>query len=109
MIYLAGPYSHPEREVIEQRYDQHVKHLAHLLNDGLIVFSPIVHWHVVATRHMLPHGWEFWGKLDLSILDRCDKVIVLTLPGWESSIGTTAEIEHAKSKNIPIEYHAERK
>lgn len=108
MIYLAGPYTHFDPSVMEDRYQEHMRHLAHLLNEGLVVFSPIVSWHVVADVHHLPIDWTFWRYLDLAILERCDRLIVLMLDGWQDSVGTTAEIDFAKLKPIPIEYHNAR-
>ena len=109
MIYLAGPYSHNDPEVRESRYNEHLRHLAHCLNDGLVVFSPIVHWHVVATTHMLPTEWAFWRTLDFAFLERCDRLFVLKLDGWENSVGLAAELEFARQRNIPIEYHYARR
>jgi nucleoside 2-deoxyribosyltransferase len=108
MIYLAGPYSHPELPVMEERYQKHMAYLAHLLKQGLVVFSPITSWHVVASQYTLPRDWPFWRNLDLTILGRCDKLIVLTIEGWDVSVGTRAEIAFAVEQNIPIEYHQEQ-
>lgn len=106
MVYLAGPYSHPDPKVVEERYNKHIEYLAKLLQAGLVVFSPIAHWHVVAHNYTLPKTWDFWRTLDLAILARCDSLIVLQLPGWKESVGTTAEIEFAKLNDKPIEYHS---
>ena len=41
----------------------------------------------------LPTGWEFWEWLDRQHLHHCDRMIVLTLEGWDESHGVRAEIE----------------
>jgi hypothetical protein len=43
---------------------------------------------------------ETWLKGDLELLKRCDAV--WALPGWDTSIGATGEVNHAKSLNIPV-------
>jgi len=43
---------------------------------------------------------ETWLKGDLELLERCDAV--WALPGWDTSIGATGEVNHAKSLNIPV-------
>jgi hypothetical protein len=49
-------------------------------------------------------GFEFWEKLDLMVIDRCDGVIVATLPGWDTSVGVTAEVIHAQETGKPVIY-----
>lgn len=36
----------------------------------------------------------------IELLDRCDAMILVD--GWERSVGTLAEIEHAKERGIPV-------
>ena len=45
-----------------------------------------------------------WLGLDLAILDRCDALIVLTVPGWRTSEGVTREIAAAERAGMPVLY-----
>lgn len=91
MIYLASPYSHPDPDVREQRFEAACAAAAALLRAGHRVYSPIAHSHPL-TRYGLPGDWTFWERHDRWYLERCDEVVVLMLEGWEASAGVRAEI-----------------
>jgi hypothetical protein len=38
------------------------------------------------------------------VLRRCDRLVVLRIPGWRESRGVTLEIEFAQTAGIPIEF-----
>jgi nucleoside 2-deoxyribosyltransferase len=101
MIYLASPYSHPDPDVREQRYRAACRAAAELIQAGHIVFSPVIHSHPL-TEFGLPTGWEFWQRLDLALLERCDELVVLKLEGWEESVGVQAEIRTALELRKPV-------
>lgn len=104
MIYLAGPYSHPEATVRHKRYEQLTAKTAELMLEGHVVFSPITHGHAVAEAHDLPTDFTWWEQQCLGMLRHASKVIVLTLDGWVQSKGVTAEIVFAHKLGIEIEY-----
>ena len=105
MIYLASPYSHPNSIIREIRFHDACLATAQLLRTGHSVFSPIVHGHpLVATG--LPTDWSYWEPFDRDHIERCDEVIVLTLDGWKTSIGVTAEIGIARELGKPVRYLA---
>jgi len=65
--------------------------------------SPISYSHQFA--HIGGCDFEAWRELDLSLLGRwATELWVLMLPGWEDSVGLTAEIEFAESAGIPVRY-----
>lgn len=102
-IYLAAPYSHPIAAIRELRYAQINEFAARLMQAGHAVFSPISQSHTIA-RYMedsytLNH--EFWMRMDLPVLERAERMIVLMLDGWQKSRGVMAEIAHAKLYNVP--------
>jgi len=104
MIYLAGPYSHEDPKVREERFEALTQKAAELMLEGHVVFSPITHGHTIATRHDLPIDHEFWLKQDFRILRHCEKIIILRIDGYQDSIGVNAEIEIANTLNIPMEF-----
>lgn len=106
LIYLASPYTHPSPSVRQQRYESAIQAVAHLIRHGHNVISPIVHSHPVAQACDLPGDFEFWQKQCIALLSKCDRVVVLTLPGWEHSRGIDAELTYAIANNIPVAYLA---
>ena len=101
MIYLASPYSDPDPKVMEQRFDAVCRKAGELMKDGLVVYSPIIHNHPIATRCDLPRGWDFWKRFDLFMLPLASKLYILRLPGWDKSIGVKAERETAEALRTP--------
>jgi len=102
--YLACPYSHKDKRVMRKRFREANRAAAKLMGSGHYVFSPISHTHPIAEAGELPRDWEFWAGYDTAIISRCTKMIVLTIDGWEESIGVQSEIKLAKKFCIPIEY-----
>jgi len=100
-IYLAGPYSHDLPSMRENRYLAHKQCLTKMMNEGDKVFAPIVQGHLLDLNHW---GGAEWLGFDLPILDRCDLLAVLTIPGWDKSWGVDKEITRAKETNKPIVY-----
>jgi hypothetical protein len=103
MIYLAGPYSHPDPAVRERRYREACRVTAALLRAGRHVFSPIVHGHPLVEFGM-PTDWESWQRIDREHLRRCDEVLVLTLDGWQDSAGVLAEVRQAAQLGLPVRH-----
>jgi len=104
MIYLAGPYSHPDVTVRQLRYEQLTAKAAELMLENYVVFSPITHGHAVAMGHNLPTDFAWWEQQCLGMLRHASKLIILTLEGWEQSKGVEAEVEFARKLGINIEY-----
>lgn len=106
MIYIAGPYWHQDPDIIDDRMRVVYGVMANLMRDGHHCISPML-MHSVVVRHNLPNDFDYWGEYSYNLLRRCDKMIVLTLQGWDISRGVKAEIDFCKENNIPIEYHPE--
>lgn len=104
LIYLASPYTHEDPWVMGKRAEAATKAFARLLCDGLCAYSPIASCHAAAVEHGLDTGWAFWKAYDQRLIDACDSVMVLTLPGWRESVGVAAEIEYARAKGKPVAF-----
>jgi len=103
LYYLASPYSHKDREIMNQRAEQATKAAVDLLKLGVVTFAPIpynCHWE----KYNLPSDWGFWQDFDKTFIDHMDAVVVLQLEGWDKSVGVTAEIAYAKEISIPVYY-----
>lgn len=100
LIYLASPFAHPSAAVREARLEA-VRHVCgKMIDQGRIVLSPLVYAGELAVRGFhAPQGWYAW---DLQFLARADELVVLQLPGWESSNGVLVEIAAAQARNLPI-------
>jgi len=97
VVYIASPYTKGDVAVNVHNAFKVADKLVEL---GFIPYVPIwTHfWHLVS-----PHPYEFWTKMDLEFVKRCD--CVLRIEG-ESS-GADKEIEYAKSIGIPVYYSIE--
>lgn len=103
MIYLASPYSHDSDVIRYQRYEAVLAYVATHISYQ-VLYSPIMHFHDLAERYSLPKGFDFWRRLNESILFRCNALHVLMLDGYEESIGVDAEIKFARTNHIPVVY-----
>ena len=104
IIYLACPYTHPDRAIRLERFQAASRAAASLMAQGKHVFSPISHTHPIAEVGELPLGWDFWEGYDKAFLSIASEMIVLKVPGWESSKGVQAEIRIAQEMGLPVSY-----
>ena len=102
--YLAIPYSDKDKNVMDFRASVSDYIFAKLSNEGRIVYAPISSCHGIAKKYGLPKTFEFWEKVCLEFVGLAYKLIVIKLPGWQSSVGLTAELKLAQKLGIEIEY-----
>lgn len=102
--YLAIPYSDKDKNVMDFRAAVSDYIFAKLSNEGRIVYAPISSCHDIAKKYGLPKTFEFWEKVCLEFVGLAYKLIVIKLPGWQSSVGLTAELKLAQKLGIEIEY-----
>lgn len=103
LIYLAGPYSYNP----PLAFEMHMQYAAHLMREGHLIFSPILHNHQLAKTHDLPTDFTFWKQHNEALLAQCKEMWVIA-EGllWKNSEGVKNEIAFATSLNIPISYIA---
>lgn len=94
--YLASPYSHPDAEVRQKRFEAVMQHVADLCRFKIVAYSPILHFHPLAIAHDLPTDAAFWAKHNRTMLEAANSLLILRLPGWEESKGVALEIEWAR-------------
>lgn len=102
--YLCSPYTHPDPSVRASRYEAACKAAAKLLLRGEAVFAPIPHSHPIEQHFPKPEGFDFWMHVDLPLVARAEKLIVLKLDGWDTSRGVQREMEYARENGIPIQF-----
>lgn len=104
LYYLVSPYSHKQKKVIKQRYEQ-VLYIAHkLICQGYHLIEPIAMCHEKSKRFQLPTGYEFWKERDRLLISRCDGLIVCLMDGLDQSVGCTDELQYARQLGIEILY-----
>jgi len=69
---------------------------------GYNVFSPISHSHPISLYMDNSLDSEFWTSVDEHWQKKCDKLILLTLPGWKESVGLKKEYLIAIEIGQPI-------
>lgn len=78
--------------------------VAGLLKEGLsFPVSPLMN-HSILGRHSIPGNWDFWQHYSRRLLARCDELVIVPLPGWETSTGVQGEIEIANMLSLPIRH-----
>jgi hypothetical protein len=102
LIYLATPYSHNDRAVMQQRYELACEIAGLLILRGHLIFSPIAHSHTIAQIGRVPGDWKTWQPQCEGMLRRCDELWVVQMAGWETSVGIAAEISLAASLGLAI-------
>jgi nucleoside 2-deoxyribosyltransferase len=105
-IYLASPYSHPVKEVMLDRFKDVALAAAYLMDtlQNVVVYSPIVHSHVIA-KYLDNHlDHEFWLTQDRSHIATSQELIVYRLTGWQQSFGVSWEIGLCNGLGIPVSY-----
>lgn len=107
LIYLASPYSHSDPRVMAYREEQVNSVAAHLYLKHKVSIIPPIMISAVMKRHLgntIGTSFKEWRNVDLRYIAACDEVWVVTMSGWNQSIGVIAEIEYAKKNNIPVKY-----
>lgn len=111
LVYLAGPYSAPDdlapevaRHLEDERARQHVLAGEWLKRQGWDVLSPIAMGHAIR-RAGTPESagaFDSWATECLTMLEACDVMLVLDLPGLTQSRGVDKELGHAARRAMPV-------
>jgi nucleoside 2-deoxyribosyltransferase len=104
IVYLAGPYSASDEDVSKGRVKRLTSAAAYLVQNDIVVYSPVTHCYPIARAGGLEGEWEFWAKHCLTMLAVCDIMLVVMLDGWEESIGIAAEMDEAKTLGMHVEF-----
>lgn len=102
--YLAIPYSDPNPNVRAERMKAFWKACAALIRRGDHVVSPMTLEPAYQVDPNLPYEWAHWRDYSLKMMATCDRLVVLKLDGWRSSVGVHGEIEEAVSLGINVEF-----
>lgn len=101
--YLATPYSkHPRGRDIA--HAEACDAAAMCFRAGVLVFCPIAHTHVIATRGDLPGVFDQWAEFDEVMIQASVGMIIVMLDGWDESAGIAAELILCKKLDKPVLY-----
>jgi len=104
LIFLSSPYSHVDDNIRIENYERVCEISAKLVSEGHVVISPIAYGHTLLKYREMPSDWEFWKNFCVTLLEKCDKLIVVKMPGWDKSTGVKEEILYAQDRSIPTEF-----
>ena len=99
LIYLAAPLGHQDPSVREDRFEIVNRYYGYLIQRHKLVFSPLS---LGASLDDDSISNSAWYALGLQFLARCDEMRILTLDGWESSVGVGLETRYARQLRIPV-------
>ena len=102
--YLASPYTHADKAVMQKRFEEAERCLAWMLGLRIWTYAPIVHCHALALRYDLPPDHEFWLDYDRAMILGSNGVFVLMLDGWKESRGVQGEIKFARDNHFVVRY-----
>lgn len=93
-VYIASPYTKGD---VAENVRNSLEVATALAEMGYVPFAPLLShfWHL-----MFPHEHEFWMKMDLEWVTRCDYLV--RLPG--ESKGADMEVKHALEVGTPVFY-----
>lgn len=75
---------------------------ARLMAAGLCIFAPIPHGHTITLAGDLPKDWAFWKKQCDPMIEAAAGMVVLTMHGWQESVGLQYEIGEFTRWGKPI-------
>ena len=104
MAYIAIPYTDPDKSVIEERVKTLCEVDARLMKQGIFTVSPVLKHLLFTHAKDLPSDWKYWEEYSYTLLSRCQVMYVVTIQGWEDSIGVQSEIAYCKEMGIKIVY-----
>ncbi|KAF1011704.1 MAG: hypothetical protein GAK32_00653 [Pseudomonas fluorescens] len=94
-IFLACPYSHSDASVVQERFLQCNRVAATLIEAGHAVFSQVSMSHPINQTFTGKDNaaiGKLWAPVDAVFMELLEELIVLDLPGWETSSGIQREI-----------------
>lgn len=104
IVYIASPYTSFKDKDSLMKIISKFSGEYMMKNPGVFAVSGLIHHYAVKECDGLGSDYSFWKDWCDLFMSKCEKVIVLTLPGWETSLGVIGEIECAKKLGIPVEY-----
>jgi hypothetical protein len=111
-IFLACPYGHVDKSVVENRFDVSNEVAAKIARAGAVVFSQVSMSHPI--NHYLADLdkagiGKLWAPIDQVFMDAMEELIVIDEPGWKESAGVAREIDFFKERDRRVSIWSEVK
>ena len=103
-LFIISPYHDDKEEIMDERYEAAVQVCGELTIDGFLVFSPIVHCHLIAKRFKLPRDRGYWAVYDESFAHWAQAGYVLCFSHWWESSGSQEDIRCLWRHGKPVFY-----
>lgn len=100
--YLASPYSHEEKQVVQWRVDELRRFQALLMKSGIFVFPAVGACHEAAVTYGLPGDHLYWKDFDFAFIKASEGVLICNMPGVFESKGVKYEIDLCREIDKPI-------
>ena len=104
LVYLATPYSKYSEAGRQMIFEHCCRITAEEMKKGVLIFSQIAHSHMIVLKHGVSGSWDTWAEFDKRMIEACDTLLVLALPGWPCSVGVLAEIRMAHELHKEVLY-----
>lgn len=104
MIFVSAPYSHDDKDVVENRVKEVANYCAAQIIEGQTAISPLLFGRTITKYSKFGSDYKTWQKFCEELLYKCDEMHVLTLPGWNQSAGVIDEIRMATTCSIKVVY-----
>lgn len=105
IIYVASPYNHSDKNVIERRMKIVNRYCADLFNEGYTFISPLSTGHAFVTEKPdIDTSFEHFKEWCENLMTISTEIHIICQDGWDVSNGVKFEIEYAKNNNLTIKY-----
>lgn len=109
-IFLACPYGHADKAVVERRFDISNAVAARIVRNGAAVFSQVSMSHPIngqlAGLDKAAIG-SLWAPVDTLFMAAMEELIVIDEPGWKESAGVAREIDFFKERGRRVSLWSE--
>jgi hypothetical protein len=104
LIYIAAPYSHDDKLIVDARVVKVMQTDANLIRKGFVTVTPLSKHFILNVGDQIPGDWDYWKRYSITLLKKCDEMFVLPIEGWRESEGVQDEIAYAKKKGKPVRF-----
>jgi Domain of unknown function (DUF1937) len=104
LIYLAVPYTHDDAHVRRRRFDAACRATALLMERQQAVFSPLTHFHPLEVHMTAEHDHGWWMRACMPFIKACDRMLILRIPGWDTSKGVAIERQIFERRGAPVDF-----
>lgn len=103
-IYVGTPFTSSCPATMRYRGEISMAYAAKLFERGRLAISPlgVSNYKLAYFSNELPPDWATWGELCIKLLNACDEMHLIKLPGWQDSVGLAEEIAYCRANNKPI-------